>query len=157
MCFPLWQATKEPTLANKSSGTLPTPLCIKKIHFLKHFSHWCPASVMPRVPNVHHFQSYIKTWGQMCFLHLHPGPFPSPKELEATAPLLLSRWLEKVSALPHCCWLSSGHWGTGGWQGRACGILTGEGISHITSPAVNVNDSQQGGITETDASSSQWW
>lgn len=61
----------------------------------------------------------------------------------------------KSQPSPHCHSLPLGHQGTGGWQCRACGIPADEEISQITSPAVNMNDSQQRGITETDASSSQ--
>ena len=112
---------------------------------------------------VHHFQSPITICGQMPFLGLHPRLFIPHRSWRPTVPLLLPAWNRK-SALPNCCWLSLGHQGTarlGGWQGRACGILTDEEISQITSPAVNSNDSQQWGIAETDPSSFQlqwpWW
>lgn len=100
----------------------------------------------PRAPDVHHSQSRIKIWGHMPFLSPHPGPFIPQRSWRPTAPL---------STLPHCLRLSLSHQGTEGWWGQACGSPADEEISQIASPAVNTNDSQPGGITETDASSSQ--
>lgn len=81
MCFPLCLTIKKPSLADKSipQGLFLFPYASnRKLVFLNIFV----TGPQPRMPNVHHFQSHIKIWGQMPFLHLHPGPFIPPKKLE---------------------------------------------------------------------------
>lgn len=105
-------------------------------------------------PNVHHSDSHIKIRSQMPFLGLHPGPF-IPKGAREQLSHFLPDWGKSSPHSPIASGFLRATRGHGGWQGRACGISADEEISQIASRAVNTNDSQQGGITETDASSSR--
>lgn len=80
MCFPLCLTIKKPSLADKS---IPQGLFLFPYASNRELVFWniFVAGAQPRIPNVHHFQSHIKIWGQMPFLHLHPGPFIPPQKL----------------------------------------------------------------------------
>lgn len=81
-----------------------------------------------------------------------------PKELETNYSTPVLQTGTEILCPPPLSLALFGPPGDRGWQGRACGIAADEEISQIARPAVNANNSQQGGITETDASSSQlWW
>lgn len=90
----------------------------------------------------------------MPFLGLHPGPF-IPKGAREQLSHFLPDWGGSSPPSPIASGFLRATRGHRGWQGRACGISADEEISQIASQAVNTNDSQQGGITETDASSSR--